>query len=173
MKILRFLDKNFEEILITILCSALVISLVFTVVVRYGISSLSMASHWAEEIASFSFVWMLYIGAGLATRNGSHFRVAAQFTLLPARMRKWAMLPGNIVWLWLNFVVIKYGLELAKDSMEESLSLQIPMKYIYIIIPFAFALISFRLIQHTIRLLTSKEDVSLVASEDIPVKSGE
>lgn len=165
MKILRFLDNNIEEILITILCSSLVISLVFTVIVRYAIPSLSMASHWAEEIAGYSFVWMLYFGAALATRKGGHFRVAAQFNLLPAKLRKVAMLPGNLVWLWLNYVVIKYGIELARSAMEESLSLQIPMRYIYAIIPIAFALITFRLIQHTIRIFRSKEDLVIAVGD--------
>ncbi len=165
MKILRFLDNNIEEILITILCSALVISLVFTVIVRYGVPSLSMASHWAEEIAGFSFIWMLYFGASLATRKGAHFRVAAQFNLLPAKLRKYAMLPGNIIWLWLNYLVIKYGILLAKTAMEESLSLQIPMRYVYVIIPLSFSLITFRLIQHTIRMLKSREDLVVVVGD--------
>jgi TRAP-type C4-dicarboxylate transport system permease small subunit len=165
MKVLRFLDNNLEEILITILCSALVVSLVFSVIVRYGIPALSMASHWAEEIAVFSFIWMLYFGASLATRKGAHFRVVAQFNLLPVKMRKLALLPGSIIWLWLNYLVIRYGIMLAESSMEESLSLQIPMRYIYIIIPLSFALISFRLIQHTIRMFKSKDAFTVVAGD--------
>jgi C4-dicarboxylate transporter DctQ subunit len=165
MKILRFLDNNIEEILITILCSILVISLVFTVIVRYAVPALSMASHWAEEIAGFSFVWMLYFGASLATRKGAHFRVTAQFNLLPVKIRKYAILPGNIIWLCLNCLLIKYGFQLASLSMEESLSLQIPMYIVYAIIPVSFVFITWRLIQHTIRFLRSEETFSVVAGE--------
>jgi TRAP-type C4-dicarboxylate transport system permease small subunit len=156
--LLSYIDNNIEEILIVILCSCLVISLVFSVIVRYAIPALSMATHWAEEIALFSFIWLLYFGASLATRTGKHFRVTAQFRLLPKKLRRYALLPGNLVWLVFNFVLIKYGLLLTKSSMEESLSLQIPMKYVYFIIPLSFIFISFRLIQNIYRFLKSHED---------------
>jgi TRAP-type C4-dicarboxylate transport system permease small subunit len=156
--LLGYLDNNIEEILIIFLCSTLVICLLFTVMVRYAIPALSMASHWAEELALFSFIWLLYFGASLATRTGNHFRVTAQFGLLPKKSRKYAMLPGNLIWLIFNCVLIKYGFMLLKMSMEESLSLQIPMKYVYFIIPLSFIFISFRLIQNTFRVLKSGRD---------------
>ena len=153
--LLRFLDNHIEEIVIIILCSGLVVSLVFTVIVRYAVPALSMASHWAEEIALFSFIWLLYFGASLATRNGEHFRVTAQFGLLPKKYEKYYLIPGNLIWLAFNIVIIKYGFVLVNASMEESLSLEIPMKYVYFIIPLSFMFISFRLIQHTIKTLRS------------------
>jgi len=164
-RLLRYLDDNFEEIIIVILCSFLVISLVFTVVVRYAIPALSMASHWAEELALFSFIWLLYFGACLATKKGKHFRVTAQFGLLPTRLRKYALLPGNLIWLVFNIILIKYGIVLIKSSMEDSLSLEIPMKYVYAIIPLSFIFISFRLLQHSIRSLKSQQQPSIGARE--------
>ena len=111
-----------------------------------------------EEAASFSFVWLLYSGASLAAREGKHFSITAQFGLFPKRFRRYLVLPGNFVWLLFNMVIIKYGWELAKFSFEPSLSMEIPMKYIYSIIPFAFGLMSFRLIQHTYRTLKLSSD---------------
>lgn len=157
-KVLKFLDNNIEEIVIILLCSSLVLSLIFTVVVRYGVSALSMASHWAEEIALFSFIWLLYFGASLATRKGKHFRVTAQFRLLPKRFRKYYLMPGNVIWLAFNLLIVNYGMVLVQSSMEESLSLEIPMKWVYFIIPLSFTFISFRLVQHTIRMLKSGDD---------------
>lgn len=150
-----FLDQRTEEILIVTLCSILVICLTFTVVVRYAlpIPLLSMASHWAEEVATFSFIWLLYWGASLATRTGAHFRVTAQFGLLPGRLRKYAFLPGNLVWVLFNIIIVKLGWNLVGLSLEESLSLEVPMKYVYSIIPLSFVFILFRLLQHNYRTL--------------------
>lgn len=156
--IIRDIDNNFEEALIVILCFILVTCLVFTVIVRYAIPALSMASHWAEELSLFSFIWLLYFGASLATRTGKHFRVTAHLALLPKKFRKYALLPGSFIWLVFNLVLIKYGIILLKMSAEESLSLQIPMKYIYLIIPLSFTFISFRLIQNIYRVLKSGMD---------------
>jgi TRAP-type C4-dicarboxylate transport system permease small subunit len=140
------------------LCTTLVICLSASVVIRYAFPIFSKASHWAEEIAIFSFIWLLYWGASLATRTGKHFSVTAQFGLFPKRFKKYAVIPGNIVWLIFNLAIMKFGLTLVKFSIEESLSLEIPMNIIYFIIPMSFFFISFRLVQHTIRSLTSTHD---------------
>ena len=155
--VLLFFDQRIEEIIIVTLCVILVCCLTFTVIVRYAlhIPVLSMASHWAEEVATFSFIWLLYWGASLATRTGGHFRVTAQFGLLPKRLRRFAFIPGDILWLLFNLVIIRLGWQLVGYSMETSLSLEITMKYIYAIIPLSFMFIVFRLIQYNIRTFIS------------------
>ena len=159
--VLLFLNNKLEEIVIVILCTTLVTCLTSSVVIRYAFPIFAKASHWAEEISVFSFIWLLYWGASLATRTGKHFSVTAQFNILPERLKKYVVIPGNIAWLIFNLVIMKFGWILVKQSMEESLSLEIPMKYVYSIIPLSFLFISFRLVQHTFRSLTSthpKED---------------
>jgi len=152
-KIIYFLDQKVEEIAIIVLGALLVSSLFFAVLVRYviHIPSLSMASHWVEEAAQYSFIWLLYIGASLATRNGGHFRVTAQFGLLPKKARRFASLPGDLAWLIFNLFIIKLGVDLCRSSAENSLSLELPMKLVYAIIPLSFSLILFRLIQFNYR----------------------
>lgn len=155
--VLCFLDNNIEEIIIAILFTTLVTCLTASVLIRYALPIFSKASHWTEEIAAFSFIWMLYWGASLATRTGKHFIVTAQFLIFPERLRKYAVIPGNIAWLVFNLMIVKFGLILVNQSMEASLSLEIPMKFIYAIIPLSFLFISFRIIQSTFRSLTSNE----------------
>jgi TRAP-type C4-dicarboxylate transport system permease small subunit len=76
-KIWFVIDDKFEEIVVVILCCTLVVSLTYTVIVRYVYHTplLSMISHWAEELASFAFVWLLYFGAIVATKKGAHFKM--------------------------------------------------------------------------------------------------
>jgi TRAP-type C4-dicarboxylate transport system permease small subunit len=109
-----------------------------------------------EEVAKYSFIWLLYFGASLATRSGGHFKVTAQFSLLPKKARKYASLPGDLIWLIFNLFIIKLGFDLCQASAEASLSLQLPMKWVYAIIPISFILILFRLIQYNYRLFISK-----------------
>jgi C4-dicarboxylate transporter, DctQ subunit len=148
-----FLDRRFEEIAIIILGIILVSSLSFAIAVRYAIHhpAFTMACHWIEEIARYSFIWLLYMGASLATRNGGHFNVTAQFYLLPKRWKKYASIPGDIIWAIFNLFLIKLGYDLCRSSAESSLSLELPMKYVYAIIPIAFVLIFLRLIQYNYR----------------------
>jgi len=57
-----------------------------------------------------------------------------------------------------NLVIIKLGMELVNFSPEESMALEIPMKFVYFIIPLSFALITLRLIQHTYRTMRSNDE---------------
>lgn len=151
------LDDKFEEIIVVILCCLLVFSLTYTVVVRYAFHTpfLSSISHLAEELATFSFIWLLYFGAILATKNGQHFSITVQFKLLPKKIQRFAFIPGYLGWILFNLVIVKLGMELAEFTTEESMALEIPMKFVYSIIPLSFILITLRLVQHSYRILRS------------------
>ncbi len=164
-KIVSVLDNYFEEIIVVILCTTQVLALTYTVVVRYAFHTplLSEISHMAEEVAAFSFIWLLYFGAVLATKNGQHFSITVQFKLLPEKFQRFAFIPGYIGWMVFNLLIMKLGMELVNFSNEESLAMEIPMKFVYFIIPLSFALITIRMIQHAIRTLrgeTTKEGSS-------------
>ncbi len=59
-------------------------ALVFTnVVTRYGFG-FSIA--WAEEVSGFLMIWITYIGAGLALRQGRHVAIELFQDMLPPRM---------------------------------------------------------------------------------------
>lgn len=156
-KALFILDDYFEEIVVVILCSTLVLALTYTVVVRYAFHTplLSEISHMAEEIAAFAFVWLLYFGAILATKKNQHFSITIQFNLLPKKLQRYAFLPGYFGWMLFNLLIIKLGMELVNFSSEESLAMEIPMKFVYFIIPLSFALITVRLVQHIYRTMRS------------------
>jgi TRAP-type C4-dicarboxylate transport system permease small subunit len=152
VRLIRALDRWLEPTVLVLLGSVLVLSLTYTTIVRYfaPLPALTALSHRAEELAIFTFVWLLYWGSVLATREGGHFRVTAHFALLPKRLQRWQHVPGDIVWLAFNGVVIWQGMKLvqsALDNPERSLALNIPMQYVYVIIPLAFLLTCVRLIQ--------------------------
>ena len=155
-----FFDENLEKIALVVLCLALVLSLTFTVVVRFAFHSatLSMISHQAEEMALFSFVWLLYFGASYATKQGQPFRITVQFNFLPDRFKKYALMPGSISWFLFNLLIIKLGWDLMQDSMETSLAMEIPLKAVYAIIPVSFILITYRLIQEIYRTIKTPLD---------------
>ncbi|MCG8339159.1 MAG: TRAP transporter small permease [Proteobacteria bacterium] len=154
-KILSIIDNYFEEFIVVILCSTLVLSLTYTVVVRYAFHTplLSEISHMAEEVAAFAFVWLLYFGAVLATKKGQHFSITVQFKLLPEKFQRYAFIPGYVGWMLFNLLIIKLGMQLVDFSSEESLAMEIPMKFIYFIIPLSFSLITIRMIQHVIKTI--------------------
>lgn len=161
--VLRFLDKWIEESIIVVLGTIMVICLTYTATVRYFVTDpfLTNLSPKAEELAVFSFVYLLYFGAALATREGKHFRVSAQFSLLPKTWRKWRFIVGDTLWLCFCAFVVWQGSVLVSQTMlrpEPSLSLGIPMQYIYAVLPISFCLTAFRLIQTYVRGVQDREE---------------
>ena len=156
MRILKWLDAWFEQTILVLLCTILVACLSYSAVVRYFVTNpfFTGLSHKAEELAIFAFVFLLYFGSVLATKERSHFRVSAHLDWIKPPLRRWRFLIGDIVWLAFNVFIVWQGVLLVRSALdrpEPSLSLGIPMQWIYLIIPLAFALTCFRLVQSYLR----------------------
>jgi len=140
----RSLDKEAEEIICAILLSLLIFCLTWMIAARY---LFELPAHWAEEITRFAFIWLIYTGAIIAIKRGEHFRITAQFRLLPEKIQKHQLLVADTIWLLYNILLVKYGWDLVRMYSEVTPALQIPMKYAYSIIPLSFVMFSIRLIQ--------------------------
>jgi TRAP-type C4-dicarboxylate transport system permease small subunit len=155
-RVLTYLDDHFEETLLIIFASILVIALTYSAIVRYFLPYpfFTSLSHKAEELAIYSFVAQLYFGASLAARDGSHFRVTAQFMFIPESIRKWFYVPGEIIWQGLNVFLVWQGFHLVNSAFqtnESTIALQMPMWIVYAIIPVAFLNTLIRLLQRHLK----------------------
>ncbi len=79
MKVLKWIDKNLEEMLIafTIVVIAVVMFMQFTF--RLFGSSLT----WSEEVSRYMFVWSVGLGISFATKNNKHLRMDVIPQLVP------------------------------------------------------------------------------------------
>ena len=73
MKVLRLIDKHYEEIFIVVLFSWVIILIAIQVFTRYLSTSLNVP--WTEEIARYSYIFMIFIGVSWCTRNDSHLKI--------------------------------------------------------------------------------------------------
>lgn len=152
MPLIRLIDRRLEETMIVLCCTIMVVGLSFTAIVRYFLSGtpLGAMTHMAEELSVFAFVFLLYFGSVLAARENGHFRVSAHLDIVPARLRHLRFLVGDLLWLGFCIFATWQGVKLVQITMrssEPSMSLNIPMQFIYAIIPVAFALTAFRIVQ--------------------------
>ncbi|MCL4764621.1 MAG: TRAP transporter small permease [Hyphomicrobiaceae bacterium] len=163
MRILKWLDAWFEKVIVVVLCTTLVAALTYSAVVRYFVTHpfFTMLSHTAEELAIFAFVFLLYFGAVLATRDGAHFRVSAHLDWIRPPLRRWRFLIGDLVWLAFNLFIVWQGMLLVRSALERpepSLALGVPMQWIYLVIPLTFALTCLRLVQSYVNPPPEDED---------------
>jgi C4-dicarboxylate transporter, DctQ subunit len=96
------------------------------------------------------FVWFVFFGASYAARLSAHNRVTVQFKPFPKMVAVisetiadlfWVIFNLYFIWLSIDFVFFKMNL------FWKSQTLGVPMKYIYMILPIVFTLMTIRVIQ--------------------------
>jgi TRAP-type C4-dicarboxylate transport system permease small subunit len=177
----RFLNRLEEWIIVTLIGAATIITFV-AVVHRYGASNsanlarwagahhllllqaaakrvyLSLASinlSWAQELATYMFVWMAKFGAALGVRTGIHVGVDVFVKKLTPAARKpvivFALLCGALFTGVIGTLGAVYVYELDPD--EVSPELEWPSWMIYLCIPLGSYLMCFRFLQVMWRFL--------------------
>ncbi len=146
MKILKNIYHNFESYVCRTLLSLFVIVLFLQIIGRelFGISY-----SWTEELSTYMFVWFVFFGASYAAKLGAHNRVTFQFKKLQKRTVHFIEGFADLIWLAFNvyFVYISYDFVFNKmNKFWKSQTLGVEMKYFYVILPIAFAIMSIRII---------------------------
>ena len=106
---------------------------------------------WSEELSVYAFVWFVFFGASYAAKLGAHNRVTFQFNKLPKKVAYGIEAFADLFWVSFNiyFVYLSYDFIFNKmNPFWTSQTLGLPMKYVYLIFPIAFSLITFRIIQY-------------------------
>ena len=150
---LEKLLSHFEEILIGSFILSASIILFANVVARY-VFNLGFA--WAEELVRYQIVWMVFIGASLAARQGIHIGVDILVKMAPRRLAKLITLVINAISVVFCVVVLYYGAELtmqAKEFGQVSAALQVPMWVVQLAIPMGAGLMAIRFTQNFYRTL--------------------
>lgn len=87
------------ELLIVVLMVAMVVMVFGNVVLRYGFNS---GINISDEMARYCFVWLTYIGAIVAMREGGHLGVDTLVKRLPAGGKKTALFISEALMLLCN-----------------------------------------------------------------------
>lgn len=144
---LKWVSNNFEEIIGAFCLTATVILLFMQVIFRYVVGN-SIA--WTEELSRFAFLGLVYIGTSLAAKNKAHIRVTAQFKIFPVKVQNFMIIFSDLIWIAFNCVVIWQGFLLYEKMVQYPLVSPVlgwNLRYLFLIIPFCFALQIFRILQ--------------------------
>lgn len=134
----------------TVLCELLLagfVLLLFVQIVARQVFQYSIA--WSEELSTYMFVWFAYLGAVVAAKMSAHNRVTFHLALLPRPLAKALLVLADLAWLAFNsyFVVLSYDFIFNRMNVFwKSQTLGVPMKYLYLILPLAFSLMSLRIL---------------------------
>jgi len=93
---------------------------------------------WSEELARFLLIWLTFLGASVAYHRQSHPGIDTLFRLLPARLKKGAVICVHLASLTLFGVMIFHGCQFAYFvRLQISPALYLPKWIIFSIVPFS------------------------------------
>ena len=148
-KILNFLDKIltfFEDWTLFITVMVALVALFVNVVLRYGFNY-SLA--WSEELVREVIIYTTFIGCSAAVKNRSMIKIDALVQLAP-KLKAPLSYFSNFVTIIFSFMMIYYGWLMALLQVrthQKTIILQIPLVYLYAILPLMGAMMLIRTIQ--------------------------
>lgn len=150
---MRVLSKvlDFSETALAVVCAtafaAMFLLGVATVVFRFIIES-SLA--FPDELIRYLFVWMVFLGSGIAYRRNMHAAIGLLVTNLPMPLRRAALIAASLSSGCFFALMLYYGIGLTQRvEAQISPALEISMSWVYGAVPAGMAI----LIIYTVELL--------------------
>lgn len=148
-KLINYVDKVltfFEDWTLFITVMVALISLFANVVLRYGFN---YALAWSEELVRLVIIYTTLIGCSAAIKKKSMIKIDASVQLLP-KLKYPLTHFSNLVVLIFSGMMIYYGWLMAAlqvQTSQKTIVMQIPLVYLYAILPLMGVLMMLRTIQ--------------------------
>ncbi|MCP4311636.1 MAG: TRAP transporter small permease [Bacteroidetes bacterium] len=156
MKFQKKLNRVLEVFLV-ILMSVLVVDVLWQVFSRYLLSS---PSSFTDELAGFLLIWVGVLGAAYVSGKKEHLAIDILIQKSsPARQMKLQFLIHTLVFLFALTVMVIGGIILmyTRFVLEvKSAALQLPLGYVYVVLPISGLIIMFYELLHILELNKSK-----------------
>jgi C4-dicarboxylate transporter DctQ subunit len=148
-KILNFLDKVlsfFEEWTLFITVMVALVALFFNVILRYGFNY-SLA--WSEELVREVIIYTTFIGCSAAVKSRTLIKIDASVQLFPKLKIPLTFFSNFVVGVF-SVIMIYYGWQMAvlqARTFQKTIIMQIPLVYLYVILPLMGLMMLIRVIQ--------------------------
>jgi C4-dicarboxylate transporter, DctQ subunit len=110
------------------------------VVLRYVFN---YALSWSDELITYGLLWLIFVGGGIAAKQGAHVSMEVLLTLLSARAQRYNALIVNVACAVLSGVVAVLGWRLASavgEVGQRGAASGLPMFWVYLAVPVGCAL---------------------------------
>jgi TRAP-type C4-dicarboxylate transport system permease small subunit len=147
--ILRTLERI--QLVIGVAClSIFFIAILIQVFSRYmGISVI-----WSEEVANYSFIWSVFMGASIMYNKKEHFKFTMLQDKLQGKKKIFLELFNNTVLLVFNLLILFYGIQTVQNFWNYTwISLPFKMGFVWLCIPIMGFTMSVYTISHLVNTI--------------------
>lgn len=160
MGTVRFILRNFEELLAGTFMVLMTLATLGNVIARYFFND---PIAWAEEFSRYAFIWLVFTGAALCTKYNRHIIIDTLVAFLPRRVQAFFLLLSNVVTVGLMLVIVYYGWVLSSMATQPTSTLKVPQYMVYIAMPIAAILVTYHTlvqIRHNLRIVLTGGEVA-------------
>lgn len=172
MRVIRFLDNNFEKYLCSVFLVLMTVIMLYQIVSRF----LGVPLSWTEETARYLFIWLIYLSAAYAAKLGAHITVDLLIVVFKTRAQLILKLFSNAVFfIFAAYVSYLMRFQVAKMMFvthQVSGTGNWPMWIPYSSVLVGMFLIAVRLIQNSFYLIRDYKG-NLNSGIDTDSKRGE
>lgn len=145
---------NVNKAILFIIMVAMVVDVFAQVLLRYFTT---MSISWMDELARYLLILMAMFGMPLATYYSAQLDVKYFVNLAPPKVRFVLFIIIDLMSILFYAILVYLGYQLMKIGMRQtSVSLQIPVGYIYLSIPICSALTIYFQVAHLIQIIRTK-----------------
>ncbi len=158
MKQIKWLEKNFELLVLAIMLVVMSCLSFVNVIMRYCFQH---ALSWSDEVCCYCLALSAFFALPCAVRLGVSIKVDTFTTMLPKSVQKILGLICDVVMIVFLFWLFKGTLEITVNAAsvnQASPALGIPIANIYSTMAFGIALAILRYVQLIYRVVTNKTD---------------
>lgn len=143
LSISNILDSIIKKI-IAVLLMIMTVILFSQVIARYAMGT---GLSWSEELVRYMCVWIIFLGATCATKDGSQISVTALEEMLKGLPKKILSIIQSILAVcycvllsWIGFTALEFA------KVQKSPNMLLPMNLVYSVIPIAMIIMLIHLV---------------------------
>lgn len=157
MKVLKFIDEQFEKWFLIVSLIVMVLVTFIQIVLRW----FNAATVWAEEFSRYVMLYQVWVGASYAVHEDAHIRITALIGKLSGGRRRGMDLVVLTLWLLFALWLTVEGCVLVGKIVamgQVSSAMRIPMTIPYASVPIGGALMTIRLVQKIVERLRNTQE---------------
>lgn len=157
MKVLKFIDEQFEKWFLIASLIVMVLVTFMQIVLRW----FNAATVWAEEFSRYVMLYQVWVGASYAVHEDAHIRITALIGKLSDGRRRGMDLVVLTLWLLFALWLTVEGCVLVGKIAamgQVSSAMRIPMTIPYASVPIGGALMTIRLVQKIVERLRNTQE---------------
>ena len=147
MKILRWLDDNFEKTICVGLISSMTVIIFLQFVMRRVFNNSLV---WSEELARYIFIWLIYIGISYGAKMKQHIKLEMFIAMAPKKIHPFFVLLAEFLFLGFAVFIVFTSWDIVQRQIflgQTSPAMGIPMAWVYAAPTVGFFFASIRQIQ--------------------------